>query len=639
MPRELALSNGRLHVALDERYELRDLYWPRVGWEDHMVGHRSRFGAHAGGKFAWVGDAGWKRAVRLLPGALAGDVVARSKALGLELRCQDVVLPDVDVLLRRVAARPLEGARAREARLYFHLDLHVSGTDLGDTVQHDAPTGGLVHHKRDRYFLQNGLAPGGKGPSGHACGYKERDGHEGTWRDAEDGRLSGNVVAHGSCDGVLELTLPLAAGRERVAWWWVAAAPDLARVRALDAAVREDPAGRHARAVGFWRALTGRRRPPLSGRLDEHYRRSLAFVLANCDEGGGILAANDSDIQSFNRDTYSYVWPRDGAFVAHALGRAGHPEPAERFLRFMARAFTPEGYLPHKVTVDGLLASTWHPGTYDGKPDLPIQEDETALVVWALAEHVRMTGDWRLAADLYERAVRAPCAWMLAYRTKDGLPRPSWDPWEERRGTLTYTAATVVAALEGAAWLAEGLEDAPQAEGWRAAAEETREALDHLWMPDEGRFARMRLPDGTLEGTEDASLVMLPWLGVLPPKDPRVKATMKAVWKRTAVAGPVGGHARYVDDLYHRVPDAGDVAEYPGNPWFVCTLWRADWLSMTGRRDKAREVLKWAVARAQPSGAMAEQLHPRTGAPRSVSPLTWSHAAFVESAWRLGGPG
>ncbi len=36
------------------------------------------------------------------------------------------------------------------------------------------------------------------------------------------------------------------------------------------------------------------------------------------DWEGGVLAANDSDVIQFNRDTYSYVWLRDGALTAHA---------------------------------------------------------------------------------------------------------------------------------------------------------------------------------------------------------------------------------------------------------------------------------------------------------------------------------
>ncbi|HWH08226.1 MAG TPA: glycoside hydrolase family 15 protein [Candidatus Thermoplasmatota archaeon] len=628
MPRDLVLSNGRLHAAFDARYEMRDLHWPRVGWESHAVGHRSRLGVWAGGAFSWVADDGWRRALRFLPDALASDVRLSSRRLRVELRMSDVVLPDADVLLRRIDAKG-----PTDLRLYAHLDLHVSGQDWGDTVTLDPDTGGLLHYKRDRHFLQNATRV-----TGFACGQKEWGGLEGTWRDAEDGRLSGNVVSHGLCDGVLECALP-----QGVSWWWLAVGESAAAVRALDARVRERPQALHDRAVAWWRAVVRRRPAPVRGRLADAYRRSLAIALANVDAGGGVLAALDSDILSFNRDTYAYVWPRDAAFVAHALDVAGHPEPAARALRFLAARVEPDGYLPHKLTVDGHVASTWHPTRVAGKRELPIQEDETALLVWAVAEHVRLTGDWTFAGELFEAAVRRPCRWMLRYRGKDGLPLPSWDPWEERRGTLAYTAATVVAALEGAAALADGLGDGDAAEAWRAGAAEVRDALDLLWLPREGRFARMRTPEGKLDRTEDASLVMLPWLGVLPAGDPRVRATMKAVFARLAVEGPVGGVARYVDDRYHRVDGAGDVDAYPGNPWFVCTLWRADWLSMTGRRDAAREVLAWAVAHAQPSGAMAEQLHPATGAPRSVSPLTWSHAAFVESCWRLtprraGGP-
>ena len=51
----------------------------------------------------------------------------------------------------------------------------------------------------------------------------------------------------------------------------------------------------------------------LSPSIVDLYKRSLLVVRTQIDEGGGILAANDSDIMQFARDTYSYVWPRDGA--------------------------------------------------------------------------------------------------------------------------------------------------------------------------------------------------------------------------------------------------------------------------------------------------------------------------------------
>ena len=76
-----------------------------------------------------------------------------------------------------------------------------------------------------------------------------------------------------------------------------------------------------------------------------------------------------------------------------------------------------------------------------------------------------------------------------------------------------------------------------------------------------------------------------------------------------------------------------DLANCPGNPWFVCTLWLAEWYAATSRTvedlQAAEELLDWVGEHALPSGVLAEQVHPDSGAPPSVSPLTWSHAEFI----------
>jgi GH15 family glucan-1,4-alpha-glucosidase len=96
---------------------------------------------------------------------------------------------------------------------------------------------------------------------------------------------------------------------------------------------------------------------------------------------------------------------------------------------------------------------------------------------------------------------------------------------------------------------------------------------------------------------------------------------------------PVGGIARYKNDGYHQVSQ--DIDNVPGNPWFIPTLWVAEWLAEIAESEEglaaSRELLDWAVEHSLPSGIMAEQLHPYSGEPLSVSPLTWSHAAYIAS--------
>jgi len=93
----------------------------------------------------------------------------------------------------------------------------------------------------------------------------------------------------------------------------------------------------------------------------------------------------------------------------------------------------------------------------------------------------------------------------------------------------------------------------------------------------------------------------------------------------------VGGMARYENDTYQQV--STDIESVPGNPWFICTLWLAQWhiLSARNRVDMrpGLDILMWTQAHALPGGVMAEQVEPYTNTPLSVSPLTWRHATFV----------
>jgi len=86
----------------------------------------------------------------------------------------------------------------------------------------------------------------------------------------------------------------------------------------------------------------------------------------------------------------------------------------------------------------------------------------------------------------------------------------------------------------------------------------------------------------------------------------------------------------------------------PGNPWFITTLWLADWYAVIAQEPEdlkpALKLLEWVASHALPSGVLAEQVNPYTNAPLSVSPLTWSHAAYIatvqsylEAAARLNG--
>ena len=106
---------------------------------------------------------------------------------------------------------------------------------------------------------------------------------------------------------------------------------------------------------------------------------------------------------------------------------------------------------------------------------------------------------------------------------------------------------------------------------------------------------------------------------------------MQAMRKRLWVKTDVGGMARYENDYYHQVSQ--DLEKVPGNPWFICTLWLAQWhIAIAQAPEDLKEplqLIEWTAGKTYDSGVMAEQVHPFTSEPLSVSPLTWSHATYA----------
>jgi len=135
-----------------------------------------------------------------------------------------------------------------------------------------------------------------------------------------------------------------------------------------------------------------------------------------------------------------------------------------------------------------------------------------------------------------------------------------------------------------------------------------------------------------LDMTADSANFALFALAGLSVDDPMIESEAAAIRERLSVKTPVGGYARYERDYYHQI-ERDQVDVVPGNPWVICTLWRAQYViaraRTAGELHEAAEILAWCVDRAEKSGVLAEQHHPYTGEPISVSPLTWSHATFV----------
>jgi glucoamylase len=629
--RDLPVGNGSLLVNFDDNYQIRDIYFPHVGQENHTEGFPCRFGVWIDGEFSWVAADGWVRSLEYLPDTLVTAVILTNKDLGIELVCNDTVASHENTFLRRVRVRNKRD-KSSEFRVFLHHDLRIYENAFGDTAYYDPETRALIHYKKHRYFLIN-TEPRF---SSFATGRKAFQGKEGTWRDAEDGNLQGGVITEGSVDSTIGVHFSLGANESFEFYYWIAVGTSHGEVARLNSLVEKRTPQEYLNyTANYWRAWVNKNDKDLRELPDavaDLYRRSLLIIHTQIDKGGAILAANDHDVTERATDHYSYLWTRDGAFVANALDLAGYSHLTRKFFDLCSKIVHPGGYFLQKYNPDGTLASGWHaPWDIHRQEKLvPIQEDETALVLWALWEHYDRYRDIEFAHRVY-RTLTIPCADFLESfcDPETGLPYPSWNLWEDRHGVHTFTCATVVAGLRAAASFAVLFAEYESAERYNAAADRIVGAMrEKLYSRQLGRFLRSLQSNGDRlepDPTIDASLFAIFYFGCFPTDDAMVVGTMKAIEQKLSVDG---GVARFEHDAYMRVS-----SEIIGNPWFICTLWLADYFVASAKAaedlDRARGILEWVAEKALPSGVLAEQLDPLTGEHVSVSPLTWSHSTFV----------
>lgn len=640
MARDIPVGNGDLLITFDRTYRVRDVYSPNVGRYNHTDGNVQRFGVWADGRLSWIEEPSWKRELKYRPDTLVTDVRLVNNDLGIELLCADCVDFSEPVYFRKMVARDLVG-RSRDVRIFCHWDMSIRGAPVGDTCNYDPATSSLVMYKDDSYFLFHACDEYKSGIDHWAIGTKRVRGAEGTWRDAEDGQLGRNAISQGSVDATIGFSLRVPANGEASVVTWMIAGTTYDEVKRINRAILEKgPERMMARTDAYWR-LWARKEPtdvsPLPSAVRDLFFRSQLVMRTQIDNRGAIIAANDSDITQFGGDHYSYCWPRDGALTAYALIVCGQSELSRNYFRYSHDAIEKDGYFLHKYTPGGELASSWHPWMVEGQRVLPIQQDQTSLTIWALRQHFKSFRDVEFIKPLYQKLVIKPAQWTLSYRDNNGLPLQSWDLWEERRGVHLFTVASTIGGLYAAAEFAQDFGEFDRAQEFREGAERMKTALlRFMFDPEKKAFARMVIPkpDGTykLDMTADSANYALWAFGAFDVHDPRVATEMKRLRDRLWVKTDVGGCARYEHDYYHQV-ETQNIAEVPGNPWVICTLWHAQYQVARARTlaelEEALPLLEWSAKRAEKSGVLAEQFHPYSGDPMSVSPLTWSHATIA----------
>lgn len=635
--RQVVLSNGHLLAGLDDFATVHDFYYPYVGQENLTTARNlnHKIGVWADDKFSWLDDGSWQIDIDFETEALISDVTASNDQLKIKLKFQDFIDYHHPVLGRRIEVTNL-APRQREVRLFMHQAFQISRAGRSDTALYVPDGPYLLDYKGWSslliYMQDENSTPFDQFAVG-SCGI---EGKEGTFKDAEDGELSGSLVEHGGVDSVMRTSLILEPDQNSTVSYWVVAADSQADAEKIHKTIQKEGLDERLQATRRWwhdwLAQAGARLESDNQHFTDLAKKSLMLVKAHQDRHGGLIASSDSSIYNYGRDYYNYVWPRDGAYALMPLIELGYKDEPRKFFQFCIDTMNPDGYMMHKYQPDRSIGSTWHPLLHRNRPELPIQEDETASVLCSMSRYFVVSKDEDYIRSIYPKFIR-PCSdFMAGFIDVTNLPHASYDLWEERFATFTYTTYITLKALEAAADIAYKLGKQDDNDRWTAAIERIKRGLPKL-TNDEGVYRKSisLKPDLQIENddTVDASSFYGAFLYGDADAD-NLSKSVRRVEQTLMSSSPIGGVPRYENDNYFRKHERS-----LGNPWIITTLWLAQYHIDQGDKSKASELIGWAAARATPSGMMAEQFDPDTGLGVGVSPLVWSHSTFAETILRL----
>ena len=249
-----------------------------------------------------------------------------------------------------------------------------------------------------------------------------------------------------------------------------------------------------------------------------------------------------------------------------------------------------------------------------------------------LHQYLNQTEDDDFVSRMYNSFVKPAANFLENYIDEaTSLPHASYDLWEEKFLTSTYTVGVTYAGLKSAAKIAEKFEHPDDAIRWQTVADEMRIAAQkRLFNEERGFFYKGFLLENdaiNYDAVIDASsLYGALMFGLFDPDSVEVQKSVATIENVLLNKSPAGGLPRYENDNYCRVSESS-----LGTPWFVTTLWLAQIYNELGSPEKAKPLVEWTKAKMLKSGVLSEQINSETNEFMSVVPLIWSQAEFVNT--------
>jgi GH15 family glucan-1,4-alpha-glucosidase len=395
-----------------------------------------------------------------------------------------------------------------------------------------------------------------------------------------------------------------------------------------------DPESAASDTASWWHEWTSRCR--MEGEWREAVVRSLITLKAlTYTPTAGIIAAPTTSlpecIGGVRNWDYRYCWVRDATYTLYALLTAGYREEAEAWRDWLIRAVAGDpGQLQIMYGIGGERRLTeyelqWLPG-YEGSAPVRTGNDAWRQVQLDVFGEVM---------DTLHQARRAgvntdPRGWAIQSNMMEYLESKWREPdhgiWEVR-GPRRHFVHSKVMAWVATDRMVEDIEtfNLPgDVERWKRLREDIhREVCARGFDTDCGTFTQYY-------GSRhvDSSLLMIPLVGFLPPDDPRVMGTVRAIERDLRRDGLVMRYSHEKD------PSVDGLPPYEG-VFLACSFWLADTYTLQGRRTEAVGLLRRLLKLRNDVGLLAEEYDTQAKRLLGNFPQALSHLSLVNTVFSL----
>ena len=366
-------------------------------------------------------------------------------------------------------------------------------------------------------------------------------------------------------------------------------------------------------------------------------RAAITLKLCHYEETGGIVAAlttsipeNDGSGRNFD---YRYCWLRDAFFVIQALVQLNEVETMESYISYVKNivvnarnqplqpiyGLSFEKNLP-EITIEHLAGYRDNaPVRFGNNAYSQVQHDSYGSIILALVpyffdERLDHVGDMQLFSLFEELGEQALASW--------NNPDPGIWEYRSHEGVHTHSAAMCWAACDRLAKISGKLELSEKQNYWQNHAKTIHTTiLEKAWNEE------IQIISSSFGGDNvDASVLLLPEIGLLKATDPRFLKTLEVVEKTL-----LHGKAMY---RYFHEDDFG----FPKTAFNICSLWYAKTLKRVGREEEACAVFEDVLSRCTHLGHLSEDSDPETGEAWGNFPQTYSHVGLIQVALLLSSP-